>query len=88
MDATAASFVPETRDLVSLAAAAGQCRGCPLYKDAEQTVFGTGPATASLMLAGEQPGDQEDRQGMPFVGPAGRLLDKALAEAGIDRSAV
>jgi DNA polymerase len=88
MDATAAPFVPEARDLASLAAAARKCRGCPLYEDAHQTVFGAGPATASLMLVGEQPGDQEDRQGMPFVGPAGRLLDKALAEAGIDRSTV
>jgi DNA polymerase len=87
-DATAAPLIPRASDLASLAAAARQCQACPLYKDAEQTVFGTGPATAPLMLVGEQPGDQEDRQGMPFVGPAGRLLDKALAQAGIERSRV
>jgi DNA polymerase len=70
MDVTAARFVPDTCDLARLAAAARQCQGCPLYEGAHQTVFGMGPATASLMLVGEQPGDQEDRQGMPFVGPA------------------
>lgn len=70
----------------ALAAAAEGCRGCELYKDATQTVFGVGRASARLMLVGEQPGDREDREGEPFVGPAGRLLDKALEEAGIDRS--
>lgn len=64
------------------------CRRCPLYKDATQTVFGEGPPGAGLMLIGEQPGDSEDREGLPFVGPAGRVLDKALAEAGWDRDAV
>ena len=64
------------------------CRGCPLYADATQAVFGEGPVKAELMLVGEQPGDQEDRDGRPFVGPAGRLLDRALADAGIDRTHV
>lgn len=82
----AVPFVPETRELTGLAEAARRCEGCPLYRDATQTVFGTGPATARLMLVGEQPGDQEDRAGAPFVGPAGRLLDKALAAAEIDRT--
>ncbi len=67
-----------------LPAAAAECRGCPLHLNATQTVFGAGDADARVMLVGEQPGDQEDRQGKPFVGPAGRLLDRALAEAGID----
>jgi DNA polymerase len=69
-----------------LRAAAEGCRGCDLYQDATQTVFGKGQPSARLMLVGEQPGDKEDLQGEPFVGPAGRLLDKALAEAGIDRA--
>ena len=64
------------------------CRACDLYKHATQTVFGEGPARAALMLIGEQPGDAEDLSGHPFVGPAGRLLDRALADAGIDRAAV
>ena len=64
------------------------CRDCPLWKKATQTVFGEGPARARLMLVGEQPGDAEDRTGHPFVGPAGRLLDEALGQAGIDRAAV
>jgi len=68
-----------------LAAAARGCRGCQLYADAEQTVFGAGPRAARMMLVGEQPGDQEDRAGKPFVGPAGRILDQALDAAGIDR---
>lgn len=62
------------------------CRACPLWADATQTVFGEGPAGAAAMFVGEQPGDQEDRQGRPFVGPAGQLFDRALAEAGIDRA--
>ena len=66
---------------------AARCTGCPLYERATQTVFGEGPEHAALMLVGETPGDQEDRQGRPFVGPAGKLLDRCLAEAGIDRSA-
>ena len=64
------------------------CRACDLYKHATQTVFGEGPARAALMLIGEQPGDAEDLSGHPFVGPAGQLLDRALADAGIDRAAV
>ncbi len=64
------------------------CRRCPLWKPATQTVFGEGPADARLLFVGEQPGDQEDRAGHPFVGPAGQLLDRALAEAGIDRAAI
>ena len=67
---------------------AKDCRACDLYKHATQTVFGEGPARATLMLIGEQPGDAEDLSGHPFVGPAGRLLDRALAEAGIDRRTV
>jgi uracil-DNA glycosylase family protein len=62
------------------------CRNCPLWRDATQTVFGEGPVHAPLMLVGEQPGDEEDRAGHPFVGPAGRLLERALEEAGIDRA--
>jgi DNA polymerase len=82
---TAAPFVPEdVRDLDALRQAAAGCRGCPLHRDATQTVFGAGSADARVMLVGEQPGDQEDRKGRPFVGPAGKLLDRALAEAGID----
>jgi DNA polymerase len=82
---TAAPYVPATRDLAKLRRAAQECRGCPLYLDATQTVFGSGPRTARVVLVGEQPGDQEDRAGEPFVGPAGRVLDSALHEAGIDR---
>jgi DNA polymerase len=83
---SAASFVPQTRELPVLREAARHCRGCELHCDATQTVFGEGPADAVVMLIGEQPGDQEDIAGRPFVGPAGRLLDQALAEVGIDRS--
>ena len=64
---------------------AASCRACPLWKNASQTVFGEGPADAKIMFVGEQPGDREDREGRPFVGPAGLLLDRALAEAGVDR---
>jgi uracil-DNA glycosylase len=78
--------VPETRDLDVLRAAVDRCRGCGLYRDATHGVLGTGPATARLVLVGEQPGDQEDRKGEPFVGPAGRVLDRALADAGVDRA--
>ena len=67
---------------------AADCRACPLWKDATQTVFGEGPQTARIMLVGEQPGDKEDLAGKPFVGPAGQMLDRALEEAGIDRSTV
>lgn len=81
---TAEPFVPAGADLGALRRAAEGCRGCPLHRDATQTVFGTGRPDARLMLVGEQPGDQEDRQGRPFVGPAGKLLDRALADAGLD----
>src|ERR671922_1567175 len=78
-------LIPERPDLDSLRAAAAGCTACDLYRDATQTVFGEGSADAEVMLVGEQPGDGEDRDGRPFVGPAGRLLDRALEEAGIDR---
>jgi DNA polymerase len=71
-----------------LADEAATCRACDLWRNATQTVFGEGPADAKVVLVGEQPGDEEDLAGKPFVGPAGRLLDKALAEAGLDRAAV
>src|SRR5882762_6140664 len=85
---SAAPFVPKTTSLKKLAAAAQDCKGCDLYKYATQTVFGEGPARARVMFAGEQPGDQEDLEGKPFVGPAGALLDKALEDAGIPRREV
>ena len=85
---SAAEFLPKRHTLESLRAAGRSCKGCDLYKNATQTVFGEGPKDASVMLVGEQPGDMEDRQGHPFVGPAGRLLDKALAEARIARDDV
>jgi DNA polymerase len=83
---TAAEYVPEHTSLAALREAVQGCRGCPLYADATQAVFGEGAALAEVMLVGEQPGDREDLAGRPFVGPAGRWLDEALAEAGIDRS--
>jgi DNA polymerase len=85
---SARPFVPADADLNGLAVAARLCTGCELYKNATQVVFGKGPANARLMLIGEQPGDQEDLQGAPFVGPAGEVLDRALAEAGIARSEI
>lgn len=75
-------------ELKRVAEEAKSCARCPLYRNATQTVFGEGPVGARLMLVGEQPGDQEDLSGRPFVGPAGKLLDRALAEAGIDRGKV
>jgi DNA polymerase len=83
---TAAEFVPPDPSIEALRDAAAGCRGCSLYKCATQTVFGEGPVPAPLMLVGEQPGDAEDKLGEPFVGPAGRVLDRALTEAGIDRA--
>ena len=77
---------PPGVDLDGLRSAAAGCRACELWQDTTQAVFGEGPATARVVLVGEQPGDQEDRKGEPFVGPAGRLLDKALTDAGVDRS--
>jgi DNA polymerase len=85
---TAAAFLPEDRSLESLRAAAANCRGCPLWEPATQTVFSRGSQVARLVLVGEQPGDQEDQQGKPFVGPAGRVLVRALDEAAVDRSDV
>ena len=82
---TATAFLPPKHHLKSLREASKNCEGCPLYANATQTVFGEGPASARLMIVGETPGDAEDKQGRPFVGPAGKLLDKFLAEAGIDR---
>ena len=79
---------PETSSLTTLREAAAHCTACPLYKHATQTVFGEGKKNASFMLVGEQPGDQEDLAGKPFVGPAGQILNRALEEAGIDRNAV
>ena len=89
-DATDASpaAVPNTSSLIALEKAAQSCTACHLYKHATQTVFGEGAKGATLMLLGEQPGDQEDLAGKPFVGPAGKLLDRALEEAGIDRAKV
>ncbi|HWM62604.1 MAG TPA: UdgX family uracil-DNA binding protein [Solirubrobacterales bacterium] len=81
---TAAEFVPASRSLATLRRAAAECRGCPLWKDATQTVFGAGPRKAELMLVGEQPGDREDVEGEPFVGPAGGVLARALESAAID----
>jgi uracil-DNA glycosylase len=85
---SAGDFLPKRRMLASLRAAARCCKGCDLYKNASQTVFGEGPKNARVMFVGEQPGEMEDRQGRPFVGPAGRILDKALAEARIPREEV
>ncbi|RLV55676.1 uracil-DNA glycosylase [Aeromicrobium phragmitis] len=84
----AEQWVPEDRDLDSIRAAAADCRGCELWADATQVVVSAGPPDATVMLVGEKPGDQEDREGEPFVGPAGRLLDEALEAAGIDRDRV
>ena len=83
----ATPFVPETTELNELRDSVQDCRGCSLYLHANQAVFGEGPASAKVMLVGEQPGDKEDKAGHPFVGPAGRVLDEALAAAGIDRAA-
>lgn len=85
---TAEPFVPHSLRLPTLARAAAECRGCPLFARATQTVFGEGNAHAAILLVGEQPGDAEDRAGHPFVGPAGALLDRALAAAGLAREAV
>ena len=89
-DATgsAADFIPPRPTIKKLRAASKGCRGCHLWKVGSQTVFGEGPATAEVIIVGEQPGDQEDLAGKPFVGPSGRLLDSALEEAGVDRSLV
>jgi DNA polymerase len=80
----AEQWVPDRPSLRSLSAAVQECRGCELYRDATQAVMGSGRARADLVLLGEQPGDREDQEGKPFVGPAGKLLDRALADAGIE----
>jgi DNA polymerase len=85
---SAAPFLPKQINLTSLRKAADSCRGCDLYKNATQTVFGQGPRRAHVMMLGEMPGNDEDLAGEPFVGPAGRLLDEALDEAGIARNDV
>ena len=85
---SAAEFVPESRSLRELRRAAAECRGCPLWADATQTVFGAGLRKAELMLVGEQPGDREDIEGEPFVGPAGGILARALERAEIERKEV
>jgi DNA polymerase len=88
LDETAAPLVPDRPSLKKLKEAAARCTACPLHETGTQTVFGEGATKARVVFVGEQPGDQEDQQGKPFVGPAGKLLDKALEEAGIDRSQV
>jgi uracil-DNA glycosylase len=85
---SAVEFLPERLTLPALREAAARCRGCRLWEVGTQTVFGEGAGGAEAMFVGEQPGDQEDRAGKPFVGPAGRVFDDALAEAGIDRASV
>ncbi|HZD41831.1 MAG TPA: UdgX family uracil-DNA binding protein [Terriglobales bacterium] len=85
---SAADFLPPSRSRAALVEAAGSCQGCDLYKNATQTVFGEGPKAATVIFVGEQPGDREDRAGKPFVGPAGRLFDKALEESRIKREQV
>ena len=85
---TAADFIPDRLSLTSARDAAKDCQGCDLWMRGTQTVFGEGSRKAELMLVGEQPGDAEDLSGHPFVGPAGKLLDRALADAGLDRGAV
>jgi DNA polymerase len=83
---TAAPFVPPVTDLDVLRDSARNCHGCDLYRNATQTVFGAGSPEARVVLVGEQPGDIEDRRGAPFVGPAGKVLDRAIGDAGLDRS--
>jgi DNA polymerase len=85
---TAAPFVPRSHSIKDLASAALDCRGCPLFVDTTQTVFGKGPVSAPLILVGEQPGDVEDKRGVPFVGPAGAMLWRCIEDAGIDRNDV
>src|SRR5215218_9015963 len=85
-DESAAPHIPPRPSLKKLREAAAGCKACPLWKTGTQTVFGEGSPKAEVMFVGEQPGDQEDKAGRPFVGPAGKLLDKAMDEAGIDRS--
>ena len=88
LERSAAEFVPPAATMASLKKASFDCRGCDLFKRATQTVFGEGPANADIMFVGEQPGDQEDRTGRPFVGPAGQVFDRALEEVGLRREDV
>jgi DNA polymerase len=88
LQTNAAPYLPDAHNWRAMAEAVQTCRGCPLYANASQAVFGEGPVSASLMLVGEQPGDLEDRAGSPFVGPAGEVLDRALEKVGVDRRAV
>jgi DNA polymerase len=83
---SAAEYLPAAHTLAALRDAAAGCRACPLWRTGTQTVFGEGAETSDVMFVGEQPGDKEDQAGRPFVGPAGRLFDEALAEAGIERT--
>jgi uracil-DNA glycosylase len=83
---SASEYLPATRSLTALREAAAGCRACPLWRTGTQTVFGEGAKGSEVLFVGEQPGDKEDQAGRPFVGPAGRLFDEALEEAGIDRS--
>ncbi|HEX3681157.1 MAG TPA: UdgX family uracil-DNA binding protein [Bryobacteraceae bacterium] len=85
---SALPWVPATNDLAALRKAAGACRGCELYAHATQVVFGEGPRDSQVVMVGEQPGDDEDKKGHPFVGPSGRLLSKAMEEAGLDREKI
>ena len=87
-ESLALTLIPERASIKALAEAARNCRACDLWENATQTVFGEGAAKAEVMMVGEQPGDKEDLAGKPFVGPAGKLLDKAMIEAGIDRADV
>src|SRR5215470_2889956 len=87
-ESLALNLIPPRASLKALATAARECQACDLYRNATQIVFGEGAVHAAVMMVGEQPGDKEDLAGKPFVGPAGKLLDKALDEAGIDRAAV
>ena len=87
-DGTAAPLIPERPTLKSLREAAAGCKACPLWETGTQTVFGEGSSKADVVFVGEQPGDREDLEGRPFVGPAGKLFDQALEEAGIDREQV
>jgi uracil-DNA glycosylase family protein len=86
VDGGASRYLPARTSLAALREAVQKCRGCPLYRNATQAVFGEGPRRARLMLVGETPGNDEDLQGAPFVGPAGRILDEALQTAGIERN--
>jgi uracil-DNA glycosylase family protein len=88
LKASAAPWVPETHKLPLLRQAAPACKGCDLYQHATQVVFGEGPGDAKVVMVGEQPGDEEDQKGHPFIGPSGRLLSKAMQEAGLDREKV